>query len=89
MDRSKTVLLVKNISFSTTKDELHELFARYGLVKSVLLSPSNTLAIITYNAAGRAKTAVEKLCNVYHRGLPLYIEYAPLGFAPDESNAEQ
>lgn len=47
--RSDTTLLVKNIPYSTKEKDLNEIFARYGEIKRLLISPFNTIAIIEYS----------------------------------------
>ena len=60
MKRSDWILLVKNIRSDMTENTLWDMFARYGRVVSCLLSPSHTMAVVEYKAAGRAKTALER-----------------------------
>lgn len=38
-ERSRVVIIVKNLSSQTTTDELRELFSRQGEVKDVLMPP--------------------------------------------------
>jgi len=78
-ERSDKILLVKNIHEETTIADLKELFARYGIIERCLISPSGTLGLIEYKSAGWAKTAIEKLSYHYVKGLPLYLEFAPVG----------
>ena len=46
--RSHTVIIVKNIPYTTKESELKEIFERYGVLKRLLLSPFNTLALVEY-----------------------------------------
>jgi hypothetical protein len=43
--RSTTVLLVKNLPYSCTEDEIHDLFAKFGVVRVVLPS-TRALALV-------------------------------------------
>ena len=46
--RSKVMLLVKNIPYTTKEKELNGIFERYGKLKRLLVSPFNTIAIVEY-----------------------------------------
>ena len=46
--RSKTIILVKNIPYSTKERELREIFERYGKLERLSVSPYNTIAIVEY-----------------------------------------
>ena len=46
--RSKVMLLVKNIPYTTKEKELSAIFERYGELKRLLVSPFNTIAIVEY-----------------------------------------
>ena len=78
IQRSKTLILVKNLSGAVSEDELAKLFSRHGQLGSVRLVPSNTLALVEFLEVGEARKAFRALA--YHRlhGVPLYLEWAPL-----------
>ena len=78
--RSRTVLLVKNIPYSTTHEQLKDVFERHGVTKRIQLSPFNTLAIVEYSTPEQAKAGLKNLQN-YELNfiMPLYLEFAPLG----------
>jgi multiple RNA-binding domain-containing protein 1 len=59
--RSKSILLVKNIPFSMDKDELKELFERYGKLIRTEISPFNTLGLLEFEKERQAKKAISKL----------------------------
>jgi multiple RNA-binding domain-containing protein 1 len=46
--RSFTVILIKNIPYTTKEAELRDIFERYGVLKRLMLSPFNTVAIAEY-----------------------------------------
>lgn len=46
--RSRTMMLVKNIPYTTKESELREIFERYGVLNKLMISPFNTLAIVEY-----------------------------------------
>ena len=80
--RSHTVILAKNLPYTTTEKDLRELFERYGVLKRLLLSPFNTLAIVEYDNEKQAKAGMKNLA--YHKVnyiTPMYLEYAPMCIA--------
>ena len=86
--RSKTMLLVKNIPYSTKEKELHSIFERYGSIKKLAVSPFNTVAIVEYETEKQARAAAKNLA--YYKVnyiMPIYLEFAPLGMmaaSPDK-----
>lgn len=74
--RSKTMILIKNISPKVTLDEL----SLYAQTTDVIISPSNTLAIAKYKSASQAEAVMKKLCYYRLHNIPLYLEYAPQVF---------
>ena len=77
--RSKTVILVKNLPFGTTEAELHKLFSPFGGLNRVVLPPSGISALMEFLETASAKTAFKKLAYTKFKHLPLYLEWAPLG----------
>ena len=84
--RSKTIILVKNISSKTTKENLKNLLERYGNLVRLLLSPSNTLAICEYVNKKHAENCIKHLSYTELDGQPLYLEFAPEGLISPENN---
>jgi multiple RNA-binding domain-containing protein 1 len=77
--RSGVVILVKNLPYETTEDELTKIFSNYGTVNKLLLPPSRALAIIEYEQPGEARKAFKKLAYTKFKHVPLYLEWAPEG----------
>ena len=71
--RSKTIILVKNISNKTKKENLQNLLERYGNLVRFLLSPSNTLAICEYVNKKHAENCIKHLSYYELDGEPLYL----------------
>src|SRR6266511_1409927 len=46
--RSRTTILVKNIPYGTTADQIRELFEPHGALSRVLVPPSGTMAVVDY-----------------------------------------
>ena len=84
--RSKTIILVKNISNNTKKDVLQNLLERYGNLVRFLLSPSNTLAICEYVNKKHAENCIKHLSYYELDGEPLYLEFAPEGLIESKKN---
>ena len=81
--RSKTIILVKNISNKTKKDDLQNLLERHGNLVRLLLSPSNTLAICEYVNKKHAENCIKHLSYYELDGEPLYLEFAPEGLVSE------
>ena len=84
--RSKTIILVKNISNKTKKDTLQNLLERYGNLVRFLLSPSNTLAICEYVNKKHAENCIKHLSYYELDGEPLYLEFAPEGLVNESKD---
>ena len=84
--RSKTIILVKNISNKTKKDTLQNLLERHGNLVRFLLSPSNTLAICEYVNKKHAENCIKHLSYYELDGEPLYLEFAPEGLVNESKD---
>ena len=84
--RSKTIILVKNISNKTKKENLQILLERYGNLVRLLLSPSNTLAICEYVNKKHAENCIKHLSYYELDGEPLYLEFAPEGLVAQNND---
>lgn len=76
-ERSKRTIFVKNIQFRIVESDLHELFARYGKLNKVLLSPNKSIGIVCYEDEPSAANAFTALSNYKFKGALLYLEWAP------------
>lgn len=83
IQRSDTVLLVKNLGKEANRKKIAELFQRYGHVERILLPPNRAICIVELQTAAYAQNCLEKLNEYYFTGHPLYIEYAPIGMLSD------
>lgn len=75
--RGDTAILVKNIPYDCSKDELKRLFEEHGEARRFLMPPSGTLAIIEFTNAAQAKTAFGALAYRKIKGSVLFLEKAP------------
>lgn len=55
--RSDRVILVKNIQYNTTRQNLSELFGFYGQVVRLLVAPNNAIGIVEFSDAQNAENA--------------------------------
>jgi multiple RNA-binding domain-containing protein 1 len=74
--RSSTVLLVKNLPYSTDKDELEQLLATAGPVSRLVLPMTKTLALVEYMEPQDARRAFQMLAYKKYHSVPLYLEWA-------------
>ena len=66
-------MLVKNLPFNTTCEELRTIFAPFGTVARLVLPPSGITALVEFFEPSQAKKAFQKLayskviCNFYDK----------------------
>ena len=80
-NEGNTKLLIRNIPFEATRNELRELFGAYGQLKSLRLpkkfdGTSRGFVFVEYLSADDAKTAVKALSSTHLLGRKLVVEYA-------------
>uniref|UniRef100_A0A1X7VWS4 RRM domain-containing protein n=1 Tax=Amphimedon queenslandica TaxID=400682 RepID=A0A1X7VWS4_AMPQE len=77
--RSKNVILVKNLPFGTSTEELTELFGPFGSLSRIILPPAGISALVEYSSSSNAKVAFKKLsyCEFKHLPLPHYSGFIP------------
>ncbi|KAF8983930.1 hypothetical protein BGZ46_009167 [Entomortierella lignicola] len=78
-ERSDTVILVKNIPYNTTEQELHDLFGVHGDLGRVLMPPAKTIAIVEFLQPSEARSAFTHLAYRRFKDTILYLEKAPVG----------
>ncbi|XP_065594818.1 probable RNA-binding protein 19 isoform X2 [Cyrtonyx montezumae] len=77
-ERSKTVILVKNLPANTSTAELEAVFAKHGSLGRVLLPTGGITAIVEFLEPTEAKQAFTKLAYSKFHSVPLYLEWAPM-----------
>ncbi|EPQ30657.1 uncharacterized protein PFL1_01558 [Pseudozyma flocculosa PF-1] len=87
-ERSETTMLVKNIPYGTTAQEIEELFARHGQVGKVLIPPTGTIAVVDMPVVGEARTAFLSIAYKRFRNSILYLEKAPAGVFKPEADGQ-
>ncbi|CAG8550588.1 13903_t:CDS:2 [Acaulospora colombiana] len=84
-EKSDNVILVKNTKFGITKEDLTQLFGWYGEIGRIIIPPAQTIAIVEFKFPTEARNAFKNLAYKKFRGLPLYLEKAPMGIFKDEN----
>lgn len=75
--RSKTIILAKNLPAKTSAAEIRNIFAKYGELGRVVMPPAGITGIVEFLELSEAKTAFTKLAYSKFKHLPLYLEWAP------------
>ena len=75
--RSKSIIIVKNLPFNTTTDELDVLFSPFGTLGRVVLPNYGITGVVEFLSESQAKNAFTKLAYSKFKHLPLYLEWAP------------
>ncbi|ORX57506.1 RNA-binding domain-containing protein [Hesseltinella vesiculosa] len=78
-ERSDTVILIKNIPFGTTEDELKHLFGKHGDLGRVLIPPAKTMAVVEFLEPSEARRAFQGLAYRRFKDTVLYLEKGPKG----------
>ncbi|KHJ36365.1 putative pre-rrna processing protein [Erysiphe necator] len=76
-ERGDKAILVKNLPFGTTSEDLRKMFEEFGKVTRVLVPPSGIIAIVEFALPGHAKAAFANLCYRRIKDLVLFLEKAP------------
>ncbi|CAN6229503.1 unnamed protein product [Urochloa humidicola] len=75
--RSNHVILVKNLPFSTSEEELAAIFQKHGSLDKIILPPTRGFALVVFVEASEAQHAFKKLLYTRYKDTPLYLEWAP------------
>jgi multiple RNA-binding domain-containing protein 1 len=75
--RGDTAILVKNIPYDCSKDELKRLFEEHGDVKKFLMPPSGIIAIVEFANAAQCKVAFGALAYRKVKSSIIFLEKAP------------
>ena len=87
--RSETIILVKNIPYGTTAEQLRETFGVHGELQRVLVPPAGTLAVIEFAHADEARKAFRAIAYRRLGNSVIYLEKGPLGmFQPASATSE-
>ncbi|CAI5717880.1 unnamed protein product [Peronospora destructor] len=78
IERSTSVILIKNLPHTTEEEELAQLFRKHGEIGRFLLPPSKTLAVVEFLEPSEARKAFRSLAYKKYQHVPLYLEWAPI-----------
>ncbi|OWZ05830.1 RNA-binding protein [Phytophthora megakarya] len=78
IERSTSVILIKNLPHTTDEEELAQLFRKHGEIGRFLLPPSKTLAVVEFLEPSEARKAFRSLAYKKYQHVPLYLEWAPV-----------
>nr|XP_050028787.1 probable RNA-binding protein 19 [Dermacentor andersoni] len=88
-ERSKTVILVKNLPAKTPPKDLHNVFGKFGILTRVVLPPWGVTALIEFQDPTEARAAFRRLAYSKFKHVPLYLEWAPTGvFSTEKKSAD-
>ncbi|TRY62746.1 hypothetical protein TCAL_03592 [Tigriopus californicus] len=76
-ERSKTVILIKNLPAGTQPIEIRDKFAKFGELGRVVLPPHGITAIVEYLDPSEARKGFRGLAYSKFHNTPLYLEWAP------------
>lgn len=76
---SKTVLIIKNLRWETTEEELRGIFASKGTLVRFVLAPTHSVAIVEFARGDDARKAFNSLNYRLLHDTPIYIQWAPDG----------
>lgn len=92
-ERSKNVILIKNLPNNTSEKDLREMFTKFELNDSIqrLVMPDYGLcAIAEFGERQEARNAFKKLAYRKFKNVPIYLEWAPVDiFEGDEVEKEK
>ncbi|KAF9235008.1 hypothetical protein BU15DRAFT_89749 [Melanogaster broomeanus] len=83
--RSDTVILVKNIPYGTTADQIRELFEVHGRLSRVIVPPAGTMAVVEFEHADDAGKAFRAVAYRRLGNSVIYLEKGPLGMFQEAS----
>ncbi|KAK7030632.1 multiple RNA-binding domain-containing protein 1 [Favolaschia claudopus] len=81
--RSDTIILVKNIPYGTTPEQIRELFEPHGTLTRVLVPPAGTMAVVEFGAADEASAAFRAVAYRRLGNSVVYLEKGPQGMFGD------
>ena len=87
--RSETVILVKNIPYGTTAEQLREIFCAHGELQRVLVPPAGTLAVIEFVHADDAHRAFRAVAYRRLGNSVIYLEKGPSGMFQSTSSVPE
>ncbi len=81
--RSETTILVKNIPYGTSEDQIRQLFEPHGTLTRVLVPPAGTMAVVDFDRPDEANQAFRAVAYRRLGNSIVYLEKGPLGIFSD------
>lgn len=85
-ENSNTVLIIKNLRYETTEEELRGILASKGTLVRFVLAPTHTVAIVEYARPSDARKAFNSLNYWSLHETPIYMQWAPAGVTTNEGD---
>lgn len=77
--RSDTTILVKNIPYGTSEEQIREMFEPHGELSRVLIPPAGTMAVVDFEKPDEAAKAFRAVAYRRLGNSVVYLEKGPLG----------
>ncbi|KAJ7094410.1 hypothetical protein C8R44DRAFT_814432 [Mycena epipterygia] len=81
--RSDIIILVKNIPYGTTAEQIRELFEPHGTLTRVLVPPAGTMAVVEFARSDEAAIGFRAVAYRRLGNSVVYLEKGPLGMFGD------
>ncbi|KAG1751710.1 hypothetical protein EDB19DRAFT_1673095 [Suillus lakei] len=85
--RSDTTILVKNIPYGTTAEQIREMFEVHGELSRVIVPPAGTMAVVEFGQADEAAKAFRAVAYRRLGSSVVYLEKGPMGMFQETSDA--
>ncbi|KAG2133823.1 uncharacterized protein EDB93DRAFT_1173636 [Suillus bovinus] len=85
--RSDTTILVKNIPYGTTAEQIREMFEVHGELSRVIVPPAGTMAVVEFEQADEATKAFRAVAYRRLGSSVVYLEKGPLGMFLETADA--
>ncbi|KAG1861131.1 hypothetical protein DFJ58DRAFT_777779 [Suillus subalutaceus] len=85
--RSDTTILVKNIPYGTTAEQIREMFELHGELSRVIVPPAGTMAVVEFEHADEAAKAFRAVAYRRLGSSVVYLEKGPMGMFQETANA--
>lgn len=87
--RSSTTILIKNIPYGTTLEQLTDMFSPYGDIVRLLVPPAGTMAVVEFANASETDKAFKGVAYRRLGSSIIYLEKAPAGLFKDDEGGER
>lgn len=77
--RSDAIILVKNIPYGTSAEQIRELFEPHGQLRRVLVPPAGTMAVVEFEHPDEGKQAFRAVAYRRLGNSVIYLEKGPVG----------